>query len=71
MTFALSQQTVIIRKYLNEFKKANIKALLDKKLPDILNDQQKEDKIKYLLQKMKTEERIKVGDDRHWVLIEK
>jgi ATP-dependent DNA helicase RecG len=61
----------LIINYLKEFKrakKANIRALLEGKLPDILDATQKDHKIKNILQKMKQEGRIKFGDDAHWYL---
>ncbi|WP_052596220.1 RNA-binding domain-containing protein [Aureispira sp. CCB-QB1] len=63
----------LIINYLKEFKKAkrvNIRTLLDKKLPEILDDNQKDNKIKNLLQKMKKEKRIKLGTDKCWYLDE-
>lgn len=63
----------LIINYLKEFKKAkrvNIRTLLDKKLPEILDGNQKDNKIKNLLQKMKKEKRIKLGTDKCWYLDE-
>jgi ATP-dependent DNA helicase RecG len=63
----------LIINYLKEFKKAkriNIRILLDRKLPEILDDNQKDNKIKNLLQKMKKEKRIKLGTDKCWYLDE-
>jgi len=63
----------LIIKYLKEFKKArktDISELLLSKLPSILTSDQKENRIKNLLQKMKKQKQIKVDDQRHWVLDE-
>ena len=57
--------------YLKKFNIANRKdfenMLLDK-LPDILDKQQKKDKVKNLLQKLKKDEKIELSDERNWVL---
>ena len=61
----------IILDYLNEFsegKREDFEKILLDKLPDILNHNQKQNKIKNILQKMKRERKIKVGDKRQWIL---
>lgn len=63
----------LIIKYLKEFekaRKADISELLLGKLPSVLTTDQKENRIKNLLQKMKKEKQIKVDDQRYWVLDE-
>jgi ATP-dependent DNA helicase RecG len=63
----------IILDYLNEFsegKREDFEKILLDKLPDILNHNQKQNKIKNILQKMKRERKIKVGDKRQWILDE-
>lgn len=45
------------------------KVLLDK-LPDVLSMEQKKDKIKNILQKMKRNKKIKLSPDRSWILDE-
>jgi len=63
----------LITKYLKKFKKAtrsDIKELLFDKLPDILSEKQKDDKIKNLLQKMKGQSTIKLDETRKWILDE-
>lgn len=61
----------LIIEYLKKFKKAKkakIRDLLDKKLPDILSDKQKDNKIRNLLQKMRTDEVITIDNNRYWIL---
>jgi len=57
--------------YLKKFSTANRKdfenMLLDK-LPDVLDNQQKKDKVKNLLQKLKKDGKIKVSERINWVL---
>ena len=63
----------IILDYLNEFsegKREDFEKILLDKLPDVLNHNQKQNKIKNILQKMKRERKIKVGDKRQWILEE-
>ena len=63
----------LIIKYLEKFGKAkrvDIKELLISKLPSVLSDNQKEHKIKNLLQKMKKEKQIKIDENRFWILDE-
>jgi len=63
----------LIIKYLKEFKKASradFKNLLFNKFPDVLTNEKKENKIKNLLQKMKVENKIKLGEGRQWFLDE-
>ena len=45
------------------------KVLLDK-LPDVLSVEQKKHKLKNILQKMKRDGKIKLGDKRQWILDE-
>ncbi|MEQ6120951.1 RNA-binding domain-containing protein [Reichenbachiella sp. MALMAid0571] len=63
----------IILDYLNKFGKGGRedfeKVLLDK-LPDVLSVDQKKHKIKNILQKMKRENKIRLGDSRQWILDE-
>ena len=61
----------LILQYLKKFKRAkrsDFRKLLLDKLPSILNNNQKEDKIKNLLQKMRKEMKIITDDDRMWML---
>lgn len=63
----------IILDYLNEFsegKREDFEKILLDKLPDVLNHNQKQNKIKNILQKMKRERKIKLGDKRQWILDE-
>lgn len=61
----------MILDYLKKFKKASRsdfeKMLLDK-ISDVLTHQQKKDKVKNLLQKMKNEGKIDLNTQREWVL---
>ena len=63
----------IILDYLNNFRKAKRtdfeKVLLDK-LPDVLNAQQKKNKIKNNLQRLRIEGVIKIDKGKHWILTE-
>lgn len=62
----------LVLKYLDKFNKARrtdfVELLVDK-LPDILDDVQKENKIKNLLQRMKKDNLIKTDNNRYWVLV--
>ncbi|MFV0553823.1 MAG: ATP-binding protein, partial [Mangrovibacterium sp.] len=61
----------LIVEYLQKFKRANrtkIDALLLDKLPDVLNDQKKENKVKTLLTQMRKEGIIKSAPGKYWVL---
>ncbi|WP_236974621.1 RNA-binding domain-containing protein [Membranihabitans maritimus] len=63
----------LIVKYLEEFgkaRKSDFKKLLMNKLPAVLDENQKEHKIKNLLQKMKNEKLITINKSRYWVLDE-
>ncbi len=63
----------LILEYLNQFEKASmtdLKHLLLDKLPDVLTSNQKENKIRNLLQKLKRENKIKLDVDRRWNLNE-
>lgn len=63
----------MILDYLKKFKNGTRvdfeKVLLDK-LPDVLSMDQKKDKIKNILQKMKRNRKIKLASDRSWILDE-
>lgn len=62
----------LIAEYLNKFHLAtssDIKKLLDGKLPDVLDENQKENKIRNMLQKMKRSSLIELGEDRKWKLV--
>lgn len=64
----------MILDYLKEFKKAsksNFDKMLLDKLPDVLGIQQKKNKIKNLLQKLKKDGEIEVNPDRSWSLPKK
>lgn len=59
--------------YLKKFgegKRKDFEQVLLDKLPDVLSVDQKKDKIKNILQKMKRERKIKLGDERQWILDE-
>lgn len=59
--------------YLKKFgegKRKDFEQVLLDKLPDVLSIDQKKDKIKNILQKMKRERKIKLGDERQWILDE-
>lgn len=59
--------------YLKKFKKgkrADFEKVLLDKLPDVLSHNQKKDKIKNILQKMKRENKIKLSENRQWSLDE-
>lgn len=63
----------IILDYIKEFKVASrseIEELVLSKLPDILNDDQKRNKVKNLLQKLKGKSKIKLNKKRKWILDE-
>lgn len=63
----------IIADYLVKFgegKREDFEKVLLEKLPDVLTLDQKRDKIKNILQKMKREGKIKLGKKRQWVLDE-
>ncbi|HRN42166.1 MAG TPA: putative DNA binding domain-containing protein [Vicingus sp.] len=63
----------IIVDYLKKFKegkKEDFEKVLFDKLPDVLSLLQKSHKIKNILQKMKREGKIKLGDNRQWILDE-
>jgi len=63
----------IILDYLKKFgegKREDFEEILISKLPDILSIDQKKHKIKNLLQKMKQNNKIKLGDKREWILDE-
>ncbi|HRN49315.1 MAG TPA: ATP-binding protein, partial [Niabella sp.] len=60
----------LIDEYLKQFgkaKRADLEKVLKSKLPGVLTEEQKKHKIKNLLQAMKTEQRIKLGEGRFWV----
>lgn len=61
----------LIQDYLMKFKiasRSEIEKLLSDKLSDVLSDDQKNNKIKNLLQKLKKSGKIKLNDKRQWVL---
>ncbi|MDT8410826.1 MAG: hypothetical protein RQ875_00060 [Vicingaceae bacterium] len=63
----------IILDYIKEFKVASrseIEELVLSKLPDILNETQKRNKVKNLLQKLKGNNKIKLNEKRKWILDE-
>lgn len=51
-----------------EGKRENFEKILLDKLPDVLTLEQKKHKIKNVLQKIKREVKIKVNENRAWVL---
>lgn len=62
----------LIIEYLKKFKTAtsrDFKNLLDNKLPEILDDDQKENKLRNMLQKMKRKNVIEIVDKRKWRLV--
>ena len=62
----------LIVKYLEEFgvaKSSDFKRLLFDKFSDLLEDNQKENKLRNMLQKMKREKIIYVNSDREWGLV--
>jgi len=63
----------IIIEYIKEFNVASrseIEEFVLVKLPDILDDKQKKHKVKNLLQKLKRENKIKLNENRKWILDE-
>jgi len=61
----------LILNYLEKFKngsRIDLEKLLISKLPDVLLETQKKDKIKNLLQKMKTDNSIELNKNRKWIL---
>lgn len=61
----------LVEQYLTKFNKAtrsDIDRVLLNKLPNVLSDEQKKYKVKNLLQSMKKEQRIKLKEDRTWML---
>lgn len=61
----------IILDYIKEFKVASrseIEELVLSKLPDILSETQKRNKVKNLLQKLKGNSKIKLNEKRKWIL---
>lgn len=62
----------LILKYIEKFSSASRKSiedLLKDKLPDILNDKQKSDKVKNLIQKLKSKGKIELTEDRKWTIL--
>lgn len=62
----------LIVEYLKKFKIASsfdFKNLLENKFPEILDDEQKENKLRNMLQKMKRNRIIEVVDKRKWKLV--
>ena len=63
----------IILDYLSEFGKAkreDFEKLLFSKLSDVLSEEQKRNKIKNLLQKLKIDKKIRQSEGRQWILDE-
>jgi ATP-dependent DNA helicase RecG len=63
----------IILDYLKNFgegRKDDFEKVLLDKLPDVLSTEQKKHKIKNILQKMKREHKVKLGNNRQWILDE-
>ena len=63
----------MILDYLKKFKKAkraDFEEVLLDKLPDVLSHDQKKDKIKNILQKMRRENKIILSENRQWSLDE-
>lgn len=63
----------LVLEYLKKFGKASrkdINGLLFGKLSDVLNDDQKKNKVDYLLKKLKRRGRIKPNEKKLWVLAE-
>ena len=62
----------LIVEYLTKFqfaKGGDLKKLLDDKLPEILDDTQKQNKLRNMLQKMKRNKTIEITKDRKWMLV--
>lgn len=62
----------LIIEYLRKFEIAtsfDFKNLLENKFPEILDDEQKENKLRNMLQKMKRNRIIEVADNRKWKLV--
>ena len=63
----------LVLEYLKKFGKASrkdINGLLFGKLSDVLNDDQKKNKVDYLLKKLKEQGKIESNEERLWVLAE-
>ena len=63
----------LVIEYLKKFGKASrkdINGLLFGKLSDVLNDDQKKNKVDYLLKKLKEHGKIESNEERQWVLAE-
>lgn len=63
----------LVIEYLKKFGKASrkdINGLLFGKLSDVLNDDQKKNKVDYLLKKLKEQGKIESNEERLWVLAE-
>ena len=63
----------LVIEYLKKFGKASrkdINGLLFGKLSDVLNDDQKKNKVDYLLKKLKEQGKIESNEERQWVLAE-
>ncbi len=63
----------IILDYLKKFgegKREDFEKMLIDKLPEVLSPNQKKHKIKNILQKLKWENKIKITENRQWILDE-
>jgi len=63
----------LIKKYIKEFKEAKrseLNKLLEDKLPDLLDESQKHNRVKNILQKMRKSGIIKPNEKRKWILDE-
>ena len=61
----------LVLEYLKKFGKASrkdINGLLFGKLSDVLNEDQKKNKVDYLLKKLKERDKIEFNKERQWVL---
>lgn len=58
-----------VRKF-GEGKREDFEQVLLDKLPNVLSVDQKKHKVKNILQKMKRDRKIKLGDKRQWILDE-
>jgi len=64
----------LIKKYIEQFdeaSRAEIRGLLSDKLPMVLDEKQKDNKVKNLLQKMRKSDKIKLNKKSKWILCPK